>query len=305
MNGWIACMALQEFTSVMTKLKVYTDYILKRFHLIPLFILVLSDILVVHRVLDDGYSPLWKYASALAFVLLYLFSNRLGDDLRDFEFDQKHYPDRAVQKGLLSKAELNIMLYISYALMSIIAFVLNVETIIAFAALLLISVLAKRDFFLPESFKTKYYFSYNFLNMLQMLALQIFVYLLLGVEDFDQLILIHILLVFTLSLQTEVTRKVKAEKHVSMDNYSDRLGMKGALFLWLLFAVLSALTAAMMADMLGVDLVLLVLLEVLFVSICTFGAVYYYKKKSDSAENLFWLCFILFYIAQNLMITYA
>ena len=289
----------------MTKTKVYTDYILKRFHLIPLLILVLSDILVVHRVLDEGEDSLWKYILALAFVLLYLFSNRLGDDLRDFEFDQEHYPDRAVQKGLLSKKELNGMLYTSFVLMSIIALLVNSGVVIAFAGLLTISILAKRDFFLPQSFKTKYYFSYNFLNMLQMLALQIFIYLLLGVEDFDQLILIHILLVFILSLQTEVTRKVKAEKHESMDNYSDRLGMKGSLILWFIFALLSAFAAAVMAYMLGIDPILLTTLEIIFIFICLYGAIHYFNKKNDKAENIFWLCFILFYVAQNLMITYA
>jgi 4-hydroxybenzoate polyprenyltransferase len=298
-------MALPQFTRRMTKVQIYTNYLLKRFHLVPLFILVLSDILVVYRVLDPEPNSFWKYALALFFVLLYLFGNRVGDDLRDFDFDQKHYPNRAVQKGLLSKKELNAMFYLGYALMIISALLVNQQIVLPFIGLLIISVLAKKDFFLPESFKSKYYFSYNFLNMLQMLALQFFVYLLLGVTQFDQLIIVHVLLVFLLSLQTEVTRKVKAKKYASMDNYSDRLGMKGALLLWFIFALLSTITAFAMGQLLQIDLSLLISLESLFIGLCLLGVLFYAKKANEKGENIFWLCFILFYVGQNLMLTYG
>lgn len=291
--------------SAKIKASVLLHYILKRFHLVPLLLLVFSDILVVWRVLETQEQFILKYALSLLFVLLYLFSNRIGDDIRDYHFDLKHYPDRAVQKGQLSLKQLHGMSYLVYALMLIIALLINKESLIAFSVLLFVSLLAKRDFFLPESFKSKWFFSYNLLNMLQMLALQIFVYLALGVRDFDALVVIHILLVFILSLQTEVTRKIKPVAQSSMDNYSDRLGMKGALILWFFFGLMALTVAIFMADLLNIPALSIFAFELFLLPIALFGAIQYYRKADVQSENIFWLSFILFYIGQNLMLFYG
>ena len=67
----------------------------------------------------------------------------------------------------------------------LIAIVLGRLSQIIFLPLIVYTLVAKKDFFLPEDFKIKRLFTYNFINMLQLLFLQIFVYVsILNLDEF-------------------------------------------------------------------------------------------------------------------------
>ena len=74
-------------------------------------------------------------------------------------------------------------------LMTIISVLMGQLSIIFFLPLLFYTILAKKDFFFADDFKIKYLFTYNIINMLQILLLQIFIY----VSILDDLILDNIL----------------------------------------------------------------------------------------------------------------
>ena len=290
----------------MNSYKIFINYLSERFQIIPLSILVASDILVIYRITYDQNILIWKYVISFIFIILYLFHNRLADDRRDFDFDNKFYPNRAVQKGLISLRQINNLSYIAILLMVIIAGSFSFLSLTIFTLLILYTLIAKKDFFLPKGFKEKHLFGYNFLNMLQILSLQIFIYVsIIDSLDFTHFIYSHILFVFILSIQVEISRKIKPEKSLANDLYSDRMGMVRSILLWSVFGIFSILNSAYLAYIIGIQLNTILFLEFLMLLLFFIGGTLYYLKKSLTYENYFLATMILTYLGQNLFLAYA
>jgi len=286
--------------------KIFINYLLERFQIIPLSILVASDILVIHRITYNQNIFIWKYVIYFMFVILYLFHNRLADDRRDYDFDKKFYPNRAVQKGLISLRQINNLSYIAIFLMVIIAGSFSFLSLAIFTLLILYTLVAKKDFFLPKDFKEKHLFVYNFLNMLQILSLQIFIYVsIINSLDFTHFIYSHILFVFILSIQVEISRKIKPEISLANDLYSDRMGMGRSIILWGVFGIFSIINSAYLAYIIGIQLNTILFLEFIMLTLFFIGGTLYYLKKSLTYENYFLAIMILTYIGQNLFLAYA
>jgi len=286
--------------------KIFINYLLERFQIIPLSILVASDILVIYRITYNQNIFIWKYVIYFMFVILYLFHNRLADDRRDYDFDKKFYPNRAVQKGLISLRQINNLSYIAIFLMLIIAGSFSFLSLAIFILLILYTLVAKKDFFLPKDFKEKHLFVYNFLNMLQILSLQIFIYVsIINSLDFTHFIYSHILFVFILSIQVEISRKIKPEISLANDLYSDRMGMGRSIILWGVFGIFSIINSAYLAYIIGIQLNTILFLEFIMLTLFFIGGTLYYLKKSLTYENYFLAIMILTYIGQNLFLAYA
>lgn len=290
----------------MNSYKIFINYLLERFQIIPLSILVASDILVIYRITYNQNILIWKYVIYFMFVILYLFHNRLADDRRDYDFDIKFYPNRAVQKGLISLKQINNLSYIAIFLMVIIAGSFSFLSLAIFTLLILYTLVAKKDFFLPKDFKEKHLFVYNFLNMLQILSLQIFIYVtIINSLDFTHFIYSHILFVFILSIQVEISRKIKPELSLANDLYSDRMGMGRSIILWGVFGIFSIINSAYLAYIIGIQLNTILFLEFIMLTLFFIGGTLYYLKKSLTYENYFLAIMILTYIGQNLFLAYA
>ena len=290
----------------MNSYKIFISYLLERFQIIPLSILVASDILVIYRITYNQNILIWKYVIYFMFVILYLFHNRLADDRRDYDFDKKFYPNRAVQKGLISLRQINNLSYIAIFLMVIIAGSFSFLSLAIFTLLILYTLVAKKDFFLPKDFKEKHLFVYNFLNMLQILSLQIFIYVsIINSLDFTHFIYSHILFVFILSIQVEISRKIKPEISLANDLYSDRMGMGRSIILWGVFGIFSIINSAYLAYIIGIQLNTILFLEFIMLTLFFIGGTLYYLKKSLTYENYFLAIMILTYIGQNLFLAYA
>ncbi len=290
----------------MNSYKIFINYLLERFQIIPLSILVASDILVIYRITYNQNILIWKYVIYFMFVILYLFHNRLADDRRDYDFDKKFYPNRAVQKGLISLRQINNLSYIAIFLMVIIAGSFSFLSLAIFTLLILYTLVAKKDFFLPKDFKEKHLFVYNFLNMIQILSLQIFIYVsIINSLDFTHFIYSHILFVFILSIQVEISRKIKPEISLANDLYSDRMGMGRSIILWGVFGIFSIINSAYLAYIIGIQLNTILFLEFIMLTLFFIGGTLYYLKKSLTYENYFLAIMILTYIGQNLFLAYA
>ena len=96
-----------------------SKYLLKRFQIIPLLALVITDIMVIDRLTSNREIPLWRFFFSFIFILAYLFHNRVADDKRDFEFDMEYYPDRDLQKGMISMPFLERASFLMIGLMII------------------------------------------------------------------------------------------------------------------------------------------------------------------------------------------
>ena len=284
----------------------YLQYLKLRFQIVPLSLLVLSDVLVIARITDGDNLAMLVLPAVFFMVILYLFNNRVGDDHRDFAFDNEHYPERAIQQGEISLAQLRRLAYFSGFAMLLMAAVLGFWSLILFLPVWLFAFWARHDFSLPPSFKEQYFFVYNFLNMTQMLVLQAYVYIsLIDSLHLSPLILVHIAFVFVLSLQVEVTRKIKVNISPANDLYSDRMGMGKALLLWYALGLLGLLFFGMLATMMEVGRVLIYLGIAAALLVLLAGALPYYLKRDPGYEKWFWAAMIGSYVGLNLVLAYG
>ena len=283
-----------------------SKYLLRRFQIIPLLALVITDIMVIDRLTSNREIPLWRFFFSFIFILAYLFHNRVADDKRDFEFDMEHYPDRDLQKGMISMRFLERASYLMIGLMIIISVFMGQLSVMFFLPLLFYTILAKKDFFFPDNFKIKYLFTYNIINMLQILLLQIFIYVsILDDLILDNILLFHILLVFILSIQVEITRKTKPNTSKGNELYSDRLGMKGAIMLWMFFGVGSMVISATICVLLGINIIDILFYEAIIFTVCFISGFTYLKNPTSFSENIFWCGLLVSYIGQNLILIYV
>ena len=281
-------------------------YLLKRFQIIPLLALVITDMMVIDRLTSNREIPFWRFFFSFVFVLAYLFHNRVADDKRDFEFDMEYYPDRDLQKGIISISFLERASFLMIGLMIIISVSMGQLSIMFFLPLLFYTILAKKDFFFPDNFKIKYLFTYNIINMLQILLLQIFIYVsILDDLILDNILLFHILLVFILSIQVEITRKTKPNTSKGNELYSDRLGMKGAIMLWMFFGVGSMVISSTICVLLGINVKDILFYEAIIFTICFISGSKYLKNPTSFSENIFWCGLLVSYIGQNLILIYV
>lgn len=290
----------------MKKSAMLSNYLLKRFQIIPLLAIVLTDMMVIDRLTSTKEIPLWKFFCSFVFILVYLFHNRVADDKRDFDFDMKYYPDRDLQKGMISMGFLERVSFLMIGLMITISTIMGRLSLTFFLPLFLYTMLARKDFFFSERFKIKYLFIYNIINMFQLLLLQVFIYVsILDNLLLDNILLIHILFVFILSIQVEITRKTKP--HISLGNelYSDRLGMKGAILLWNLFGIASIIISMTICMLLGKRIEDFLFYEGIILAICSLCGFIYLKNQSSFSENVFWFGLLVSYIGQNMILLYV
>ena len=281
-------------------------YLLKRFQIIPLLALVITDMMVIDRLTSNREIPFWRFFFSFVFVLAYLFHNRVADDKRDFEFDMEYYPDRDLQKGIISISFLERASFLMIGLMIIISVSMGRLSIMFFLPLLFYTILAKKDFFFPDNFKIKYLFTYNIINMLQILLLQIFIYVsILDDLILDNILLFHVLLVFILSIQVEITRKTKPKTSKGNELYSDRLGMKGAILLWNFFGIASIIISMTICMLLGIRIEDILFYELIILAICSLSGIIYLKNQSSFSENFFWFGLLVSYIGQNMILIYV
>lgn len=282
-------------------MNTWIQYLLKRFQLIPLSLLVASDLLVVQRLTQKDSLD---FILLGAIVMFYLFHNRVTDDQRDFEFDNQFHNDRAVQKGQISLRQLTILAWTSAFGILFCALLISLQAVFVVLILIAVGRWARADFNLPESFKTQYFFLYNFLNMLQMLVLQTVVYvILLGSLQFDLLIWLHILLVFVLSMHAEWTRKVFPIHQEGRDSYSDRLGFVPALKGWFVFGILVIGAATLLGYNLLGEIQLFLLVQVALFAVLILGMSFYKKFPNKSGEAIFWLSFLILYLTENVCLS--
>ena len=283
-----------------------SKYLLKRFQIIPLLALVITDMMVIDRLTSNREIPFWRFFFSFVFVLAYLFHNRVADDKRDFEFDMEYYPDRDLQKGIISISFLEKTSFLMIGLMTIISVLMGQLSIMFFLPLLFYTILAKKDFFFTDDLKIKYLFTYNIINMLQILILQIFIYVsILDDLILDNILLFHIILVFILSIQVEITRKTKPNTSKGNELYSDRLGMKGAIMLWMFFGVGSMVISATICVLLGINIIDILFYEAIIFTICFISGSKYLKNPTSFSENIFWCGLLVSYIGQNLILIYV
>jgi 4-hydroxybenzoate polyprenyltransferase len=167
--------------------------------------------------------------------LLFMFNIRVFDDFKDKSFDNQFHKKRPVQRGLISLKELNIINLISIAIQVILNLFMSINAFIYWILAMCYSLIAKKEFFIKKYIR-KTFILYNFLNLMQMFFLQIYLYALIepNFSFKDPLLFIHFIFVLSNAVILEVARKMKSKREESkgMDTYSGRYGVKKSAFIY-------------------------------------------------------------------------
>jgi 4-hydroxybenzoate polyprenyltransferase len=204
-------------------------------------------VLVFTTLVTAGSSWVFSHASlrmaVLVFftMLLYMFHSRGFDEVKDYEHDSLNYPERPLQRGLITRSELVLLTWGAIALEIIFNLSFNTQKgIIWYFVAFTYSLLTKKEFFIRDWLRN-HFFLYNFLHLLQIGIFQIYVYATLA--PIRQNVLVwHWLLVLLLVFLMEFARKMRAqEADYADDTYSAKLGSKWASVVYVLIFLISLL----------------------------------------------------------------
>lgn len=182
-----------------------------------------------------GHTPLLSVLIALVASLAYLFHIRVIDEHRDFEHDTLHHSSRPVQRGVISKKELRRADVAAVTLLLLLSVYAGFTAFILALGMLAYAYVAEHEFFLGEHIRRRF-FLYNGINLIQMFALQLFVYAVFTDPfPFTPLVAAHFLFTALGTVIFEFVRKIKRpeEDGTGKDTYTGRLGLTKALSVFL------------------------------------------------------------------------
>ena len=289
--------------SITALIKRLHEYQSERFPLAAILISLIPAVFSTAAL--GGGGDVRLYAAALISSVAYLFHIRVIDERRDFAHDALHHRDRPVQSGRITKTELRRLDIISVAAMLALSAVFGLLPFAAALVLLSYSFLCAHEFFVGERIRRRF-FAYNALNLVQMLLLQVFMYVLFGVSSVVGVIVLHFIFTAFGSALLEVVRKIKTPGHdgTGRDTYSHHLGFGGSLALFTGMVALQCVAFAGLAWEIGASTSAL-LLGLLFAILAGLSALSYYRRQSSGAEKTLQVALLVSYAIQNLIIFYA
>jgi 4-hydroxybenzoate polyprenyltransferase len=168
--------------------------------------------------------PAWRSLAAVAIALLYLIQIRANDEIKDFEHDNRYYPHRPVQRGLVTLDELaaisrfcvigQLLLYLSFLDLRILGFGL---------LSLGYGYLCRKEFFVRQWIRP-HFFIYTFAHYLQLIFLFAAMVAIIQPADWGRVLVFILLNIAVL----ELGRKNKpSDQDSAGDTYSSHLGYPG------------------------------------------------------------------------------
>ena len=181
------------------------------------------------------------FSGFLAFFL-FLLRLRLFDEFKDFEHDARYYPDRPVQRGLVTLKELTVLIFIVLGIEIFLAFINGRLALIIFFIAFFYSLLMFKEFFVSDWLR-KHFTAY--ITSHEILVFPVFFYLfaLNGMRPEHFRDLYFWFLVIFLGGQMfllEIARKIRPKELEvgSCDTYTAQYGIGGASALLIFLSVM-------------------------------------------------------------------
>jgi 4-hydroxybenzoate polyprenyltransferase len=255
---------------------------LERIPIIVLFVLIFAIMFAIAR--SNG-QILWSNLLIATFVgVLYLLQIRLSDEPKDFEHDNVYYPDRPVQRGLITLTELKhtntlvVLLFFSLAVSTRSWMIFTLACIQQSYAFL-----TRNEFFLRDWLRA-HFLTYQFLHYIQLFILDWLTLSILDIQPVHKK-LGYFVFVLLLIAMAESTRTIgNKDNQNAHDRYSNRLGTTTALLVFLSLAGVSALYTIFLTQSFH-DRNIWFLLA-LAIAIILFLAHQYWRKPTQRNEQL-------------------
>jgi 4-hydroxybenzoate polyprenyltransferase len=286
----------QELTHTSPYPRRLRAYLAERFPLLGHGILIVSyysSNQFLAKVLTEPGRPMHydRYSLMGALVIFCVFFHlRVFDEHKDFADDSRHYPDRVLQRGIITLRDLRILGFIAIATELLLSSLRGLPALLALAATLGFSLLMLKEFFV-RSWLKKHFLIYATSHMLIMplMALTIFSFA-TGLYPWKApgWFVLYAFVGFFVTFNWEVSRKIRApEQEIDgVDSYTKIFGTYGAAYLVLGIRVVDTLMVAVVGYVLGLSPLFYIALVALFV-VCLVGFLQYrFDTNAKTAKRM-------------------
>lgn len=244
---------------------------------------------------------------ALIVSIAYLLHVRIIDEFRDYEHDLRHHKERPVSSGIISLNELKVINWLAIITVPLASFYSSPGALLIAVAMLLYSYFARKEFFLGLQFR-RYFYLYNAVNLVQMLLLQILVYIIANPSfSFTTLVTVHFLFTTTGTIIFEFLRKVKSPGNdgTGKDTYTWFLGLNNALLIYAAFATFNILLFVKAMFLIQAEITYWIPVVIALV-IGTYSTLFINKmRKEEKTNQLMQLSFMVMYGSFNILLFLA
>jgi len=210
----------------------------------------------------------WHSAAGALTLLLFFFHLRVFDEHKDFEEDSRFHPDRVLQRGAITLAELRVLAWFCIAVEFTLAALAGTGPVVALVVAFVFSLLMLREFFAREWLK-RHFLVYATSHMLLMPLLSLLVFSFatrrLPWEAPPQFWL-YAFVGFFVTFNVEVSRKIRApeDEVEGLDSYSKTFGTYGAAWIVVALRLIDTTLVAIVGHAIGVSTWFYVAIVLLF-----------------------------------------
>lgn len=200
---------------------------------IPLFVMVVLAVFLTTAVAKASDNLIWtRTAIASLIAVLYLLQIRLSDEPKDYEHDNKYYPQRPVQRGVVTLRELLYLknaVVVSFFIVAAVA-AITVSWEILFLACLQqgYSFLTRKEFFVRDWLRA-HFLLYQFSHYAQLLILDWLILTILNIQPISEKLMYFIFVILMISMVEGARTIGGIDRQKAKDRYSNRLGVNQAL----------------------------------------------------------------------------
>ena len=240
-------------------------------------------------------------------LLLFMFHIRVLDEHKDYHFDSRYHQGRPIQRGLISLKELLTLDIVGLLIIFLVNIFFPLRAIIFLFIAFGYTLIAGNEFFMKNWIR-KRFFLYNFLNLLQLLFLQFYLYSLIDPKfSFKNILLtVHFAFVLFNVGILEFARKLKAksEETDAKDTYSSRLGIKKSVLVYILICFTVYGLFLYMFSSLGFSWILFAI-SLTFLNLVILTTLIYMSNNNKTSSLLLQSFAALFYISMHLLLVFT
>ncbi len=182
------------------------------------------------------------YATIIAtlMIVLYFLQIRLADEPKDYEHDNQYYPNRPVQRGVITLKELSQLKTTSITCFFVLAALTgSIEVFLLACLQQLYSYLTRHEFFM-RNWLRKHFLIYQFSHYIQLLILDWLILSVLRIQPLSQKLLFFVFIIIMIGM-VEASRTIGGtDGKAAKDRYSYILGINLALGSFVFLTIASA-----------------------------------------------------------------
>lgn len=278
---------------VTSRLSAYLD---ERFSPIGNGLLILSfyssNQFLAHALNEPGQPMRYDLTTLCGFLAIVFFflHMRIFDDHKDYSDDSHFFPDRVLQRGMVTLRELKILAAASIGIQIVLSATVGAAALLSWTIAFLFSVLMLKEFFVRNWLKQRFLL-YASTHMLIMPLLAMVIWSFATGRYFWEVppwYWLYSMVGFFLAFNWEVSRKIRTptDEREGLDTYSRLFGTYGAAYLVLAIRVIDTVLVAFVAFYLGLSIWFYLLLVLLFL-VCLIGFFQYrFQTSTATARRL-------------------